>query len=111
MGYEAAGGVPIFAGVELVVEDEAGLVGLGLECGVEGIDLVVGIAVDDADEGGRAGEVAPQHHVVVDFAGLALDVDLEDAFQLEVPALEPVLGCVGGGVLNMRISASKKGYT
>ena len=101
--------MPVFAGVELVVEYEAGLVGLGLECGVEGVDPVVGVAVDDADEGGGAGEVAPQHHVVVNFAGPALDVDLEYAFQLEVPALEPVFGCVGGGVLNIRMSASKKG--
>ena len=109
MGYEAAGGVPVFAGVEFLVEDEAGLVGFGLEGGVEGVDLVVGVAVDDADERGGAGEVAPQHHVVVYFAGLALDVDLEDAFQLEVPALEPVLGWMGACVLNIRISASKKG--
>lgn len=76
---------------------------------VEGVDGVVGISVHNADKGRGARVVEGEHHVIVDFAGLALDLNLEDALQFDVSARLCVFGCVGGGLLNMRMSGLKKG--
>jgi len=82
--------VPVFAGVEFLVEDEARFVCFGLQGRVEGVNFVVEVPVDDSDEGGVPGEVSSQHHIVVYFAGFPLDIDLENALQLQVPPLETV---------------------
>jgi hypothetical protein len=101
--------MPAFDGGELFVEDVGGGVGLGLQPVVEWIDLVVGVAVDDPDEGSGARELCRQHHVEVDLAGLALDFDFEDAPEFDVAFGVAALSWVGGGVLNMRRSGLKKG--
>lgn len=101
--------MPALDGGELLVEDVGGGVGLGLQPVVEGVDLVVGVAVDDPHEGGGARELGGQHHVEVDLAGLALDFDLQNAPEFDVAFGVAALSWVGGGVLNMRMSGLKKG--
>jgi hypothetical protein len=76
---------------------------------VEGVDRIVGVAVDNSDEGRRARIVEGHHHVVVHLTRLALDFDLEDALQLDISACLPVLGYVERCILNMRMSGVKKG--
>lgn len=109
MAYEAAGGRPGLDRDELVVEDVGGGVGFGLEGLVEGIDDVVRVPVDYPDEGRGARVIVGEHHVEIDLAGLALDVDLENALDLDVPAGLSVFGWVLACVLNMRMSGVRKG--
>lgn len=66
--------MPILAGVEFVAEDVGRFVGFGLERLVVGVNSVVGITVDDSDEGAAAWVVCWEHHVEVYFTVLALDI-------------------------------------
>ncbi len=61
---------------------------------VVGVDCIVGVSIDDADEGRGARIIEGHHHVIVDFADFSLDVDLEYALEFDVSALLAVFGWV-----------------
>lgn len=84
--------MPVLTGVQFLVQDEARLVTFGLQFLIKGVDLVVWVSVDDPCEGGASGEIGPEHHVVVYLACFPLDVEFEDALELDVPPLEAILG-------------------
>jgi len=84
--------VPVLTGIQFLVQDEARLVTLGLQFLIKGVNFIVWISVDDPGEGSASGEIGSQHHIVVYLACFPLDVEFQDALELNVPPLEAILG-------------------
>ena len=75
-------GSPLLHRVKLRVENERLRVGRGTQIFVEWVNNVFGTVVDDADVGRLVREGARQHHIVVNLADLASDLDLHDSLDL-----------------------------